>query len=76
LTWCRSISQHTRLLISKIEFIRHGLITKPEFIRYGLISINYTINFRRPKNGSSSPFLWAYAIVQYQLTNDTFQMQV
>lgn len=27
-----------------------------------MISVNYAINFRRLKNGSSSPFLWAYAI--------------
>ena len=74
------INISTRLLISKIEFIRHGVITKLEFIRYDMISINYTINFRRLKNGSSSPFLWAYAtscsisIDKWYLSNDFWKV--
>jgi len=58
----KSISQHTRLLIPKIEFKN-----------YDLISTNHTINFRRPHNGSSSPFLWEYA-TSYSISNDTYQI--
>jgi hypothetical protein len=75
--------QHTRLLIPKIEFIRHDLITKLELIRYGLISINYTINSWRLKNGSSSPFLLPYAtnfsmsisIDEWYLSNALWKVQ-
>ena len=47
---------NTRLLSQKRVYKTWSL-TKLEFIRYSLISINHTINFRRLKNGSSSPFL-------------------
>jgi len=54
-------------------------IPKVEFRGYGLISINYTINFRRLKSGSSSPFFSSstYArnySISIQLTKDTYQI--